>query len=269
MLVNLFVSNDWIGGYMNDSMVNNNEDGGHVVAADARVGVGGQQEVQHVLGHLLCLLLLEVLLHHVDQSLAVLHVLLPDAVASHQDELVLASDFELLYVWVTGDHLLVEGQRLVLLVVEVGEGPREVESSVDPAHRDVPARLLDARLLLGRVRLVVLAEVDGLAVPAEGGAGVAGVGHEVGVGRDQHHVGGAPHCSSDELAVGLASLLLHLAVAVADVVELLLSFRTLNHLVDAAEGLLQRLLVVFLLVGIAALQLVLEDCAHVLADFEA
>lgn len=106
-------------------------------------------------------------------------------------------------------------------------------------------------------------------MPAENGAGIAGIGHEVAGGGDEDNVGGASDCGTDEFAVSLACLLLQLGiVAVSNFVELRLSLLALNHLIDAAESVLQRLLEFFLLVCLAILELLLENLAHVLADFE-
>lgn len=151
--------------------MDDDQNGGHVVTPDARVSISSQNLVQHVFHHLLDVFgLPQLASHDVYQSLTVVDVLLPNAVTAYQDELVLVGHLELFYVGVTCDHLFVIGQTLVLLVVEVREGAGQIQASVDSAHCDVPACLLDPGLLFSRIRLVVFTEVDRLALPAEHGA---------------------------------------------------------------------------------------------------
>lgn len=81
----------------------------------------------------------------VDQPLAVLDVLFPDAVATYYDEFVLAwLALELSHVGLAGYRLLVVWQFRILFVLEVPEGTRQVESTVDSAHVDDSSRVANA-----------------------------------------------------------------------------------------------------------------------------
>ncbi len=161
-------------------MLDQNEDDCHVVAPDPTVRVGRQQTIQQVLHNLLRLLpSLDVSPYDFYQSLAILHVLLPNAVAAHHDELVLRGDWELFDIGVAGDHLLVIGKVFVFLVVKVRERTSQVQSSVHSPHHYLASCFLYPGFLDRRVRLVVFGKVEGLALPGEDTAGVSSIGREV------------------------------------------------------------------------------------------
>mmetsp|Transcript_139711 Transcript_139711/g.363236 ORF Transcript_139711/g.363236 Transcript_139711/m.363236 type:complete len:420 (+) Transcript_139711:258-1517(+) len=110
-------------------------------------------------------------------------VQLEDAIAAEQQELVLLGDVNRADVRHNAHLLLFGGQVLASLVVEVAQGPREVQPPpVDPHARphgaDEAASLLDALRLGGVVRLVVLRERHGLARPAQDRPGVPYVGND-------------------------------------------------------------------------------------------
>lgn len=139
--------------------------------------------------------------HDIYEALTILYVFLPDPVAPHYDELiVLLVAVELSDVRLAGDHLLVVAQRCVLLVVEVAEGAREVESAVDAAHVDHSSGLLDALLLLLALGLVVEGKVHRLALAAQHAPRVPRVGHNVLVGCDEDYVSRASCVLGDGVA---------------------------------------------------------------------
>jgi hypothetical protein len=85
------------------------DDGGHVVAAESRHGVLGEEFIEHFLHNgSISLALTDFLLDQVDQPLAVLHVLLPNAVTTYDYELVLQQiALHFLDIRISSDHLLV------------------------------------------------------------------------------------------------------------------------------------------------------------------
>ena len=84
-----------------------------------------------------------------DDRLRAFQVLFPDAVAAQQNELILCLPLVLYDIRLTGYHLLVIAKFLVLLVVEVPERTRQVQSSVDSSHHYAASCSLDPRFLLG------------------------------------------------------------------------------------------------------------------------
>lgn len=81
----------------------------------------------------------------VDQPLAVLDVLFPDAVATYYDEFVLAwLALELSHVGLAGYRLLVVWQFRILFVLEVPEGTGQVEPAIHSAHVDDSSRVANA-----------------------------------------------------------------------------------------------------------------------------
>jgi hypothetical protein len=65
------------------------------------------------------------------------------------------------------DQLLLRWQISPIFIVEIAEGPAEVEPVVDPAQDDHPAGLFYAGQLLGVIGFVVERELDCLALNVE------------------------------------------------------------------------------------------------------
>ena len=212
------------------------QDGGHVVAAEARHRVLRQQFLQEFLHHApIVLPLTDFLLDDVYEALAILHVFLPDAVATDYQELVFARiALHLLDVGLGCDHLLVPEERLVLLVVEVAEGTGEVQPAVDAAHCDGASCLPDAVLLNFILGLVVLGKIDGLARAAEHAARVSSIGHDVPVRSHEDDVGSAASVARNLLVLRHSSLLIQLFGALL----------TDDQLIHELEGLNQRIPVI-------------------------
>jgi len=97
-----------------------NQDCCHVVASKFFHGVLGEQPVEKVLHELGWVLLMLALLHQLgDQQLAIVYISFPNAIASHNDELVIGMARHLLHVRMARDHLLLVGKAVVALVLEV------------------------------------------------------------------------------------------------------------------------------------------------------
>lgn len=190
--------------------------------------------------------------------MAVLYVLLPDAVAADYDELVLPwLALELAHVGLAGDHLLAVRQFRALLVLEVPEGARQVESAVDSAHVDHSSCVADALDLALVLRLVVDREVDGPSAAAEHTARVARVGHVDVRGGQKDYVGSASSIAGN--GVG--------DVYVAFCVEIDGSLIAGEQLVHLLEGDIQRLRPFLLLVLVQTRKDAFELGGHVLAHF--
>ena len=230
--------------YLDEGSLEDDQDGGHVVATETRHGVSGYESFEEVLYHLLVgVLLFDVLSYNIYDALVVLYVVLPYAVAPHQHELISLPPLKLLYVRLTSYHLLVVRQGLPL-VVEVPERPRQVEASVDPTHRYLAACLLNPCLFYRVLRLVVFRKGDCFSFPAEDGPRVSRVGDVVVGGGDQEDVGRATDTASDVLFLlrcggfGPAS----------NFIESLLPVLALDELINPFEGLVQGLLELLVLV---------------------
>ena len=94
-------------------------------------------------------------------------VLLPDAVAAHQNEINVVSQFKHVGVWVSCDGLLLWSQVLDLLVLKITERPAQVEVAVDtPLFCDFAASVFNSVFLDGVVRFVIFAHFNGFFVTA-------------------------------------------------------------------------------------------------------
>lgn len=98
------------------------KDGGHVVAADAHGGVFGEEFVQKLFHDgSVVLFVSDLLTYDIYQTLAVVHIPLPNSVASHYYELVTRCPLHHLDVRLACDHLLCPRQVPVPLVTIVPE----------------------------------------------------------------------------------------------------------------------------------------------------
>lgn len=102
-----------------------NQNCGHIVAANAGHSIRCHQLLEEILDDLFLVFALEVTANDVDDALIVLHVVFPDPVAAKEDKLVTLPSLELPHVGFASDHLLVP-RHLFTLVVEVSEGAGEV-----------------------------------------------------------------------------------------------------------------------------------------------
>ena len=88
-----------------------NQDCCHIVAAELLHGVLGEQPVQEVLHELDRVFLLVAFLHQFSYHLlAIVYISFPDAIAPHNDELIVGMTRNFLHVWVARDHLLLVGK---------------------------------------------------------------------------------------------------------------------------------------------------------------
>jgi hypothetical protein len=92
------------------------EDGSHVIAADAGHGVWSYQSFQQIFYYFLGVFLLEVLFYNIYDSLVILHIILPNTIAAQQDELVTLLSLKIFHVRLACYHLLIIGQRLALVI---------------------------------------------------------------------------------------------------------------------------------------------------------
>jgi hypothetical protein len=141
------------------------ENRGHIVHPVLAAVVLGHQLVQELVQDAseLPLLVADSLLDPLDHILVGLD--LPDSIASHNNEIyVLVLYF--LDVRVGGDHLLLWFQVLILFVLHISEGPRQVQVPVDSAPADLPSSSLYSIGLLGVLRLVVETQRHALAADA-------------------------------------------------------------------------------------------------------
>lgn len=67
---------------MNDGSFEDDQDGCHVVAANTRHGIGSYEPFQEILHHFLNLILLKLLFYDIYDPLVVLHIILPNTIAS-------------------------------------------------------------------------------------------------------------------------------------------------------------------------------------------
>lgn len=187
--------------------------------------------------------------------MTILHIFLPDAVASDYQELVLGDvSLHLFDVRVSCDHLLVPVQLLVLLVVEVSKRTRQVETAVHAAHRDGTSCLPDAVLLSFVLGLVVLREVDGLARATEHTARVSSISDDVFVRSHEDDIGSATSMARHLLILRDSSGLIQLFGAILD------------EIIHELEGLNERIPVVLGLVTLEFCEICEELALHKLAD---
>lgn len=66
----------------NDGSFEDDQDGCHVVAANTRHGVGSYESFQEILDNLLDFILLKFLFYDIYDPLVVLHIILPNTIAS-------------------------------------------------------------------------------------------------------------------------------------------------------------------------------------------
>ena len=113
--------------YMHVS-VEPDEYGGHVVAAQPLRGIPGQQLREQFLQYILVgAILCDVLPDYIYEALTILYIFFPNAITTHDYELVLPlRPLELPHVRPACDHLLVVLQLRVRFVVKVTEGTRQV-----------------------------------------------------------------------------------------------------------------------------------------------
>jgi hypothetical protein len=108
------------------------------------------------------------ILDDIYESLAILYISLPNAVASYDYKLILvALSLKLLNVGLAGDHLLIVAQFFVFLVLEIAEGTGEVQTTIDPTHVDHSPCIFDALLLFLTFGFMVKGKIDGSALPAQ------------------------------------------------------------------------------------------------------
>lgn len=92
--------------------------------------------------------------------MAVFLVALPDAVTTHEDEIVVFTQLDYFYVREAGNGLSVVWQVRVFLVVEVTEASRKIEVVVYPSTLDLESRGYDALQLKRIFRFVVVGKLD-------------------------------------------------------------------------------------------------------------
>jgi hypothetical protein len=142
----------------------------------------------------------------------------------------------------------------LFLVVEVPETAGEVEPAVDATVDDLPARCrysLSLGLVLG---FVVVGKRDCVALAAEYGSGVAGIGCEYFGRGDEHDAGRAARAQGDGAVIEAGGVRF-----LSDDLQLLLSLLALDYLVDLLEGFDQGFGVFFLFVQLAPFELRHED----------
>lgn len=249
-------------------MFNQDKDRSHVVASNSTACIRCQKPIQQILHNLLLLLpTLDVLGDDVNKSLAVLHILFPNAIASHNNKLIPCGDWELFYIWIASDHLFIVWQILILFVVKVSKWTGKVQTSIHPPHYDLSARFLYPWFFYDGVWLVILRKIDWSSLAAEDTSRVSSIGDEVRFGSNEQNISGASNCWSDKLCfIGLSLIMV---LVISDFVECLLSFWTQHDLIDTFEGFIECFLILFLFIELWVLELVLKDSAHIFADFEA
>jgi hypothetical protein len=189
------------------SLIEDNQDAGHVVAADtlSLLDVLSDGLVQQVVDYLLQVILASLLLllqFVIDPSNHLLvGLLLPNAIATHDDEVNIVRDVEAVGVRVGGDGLLFRLEVVAPFVLQVTETTSQVQVAVDAPLGDNASRLGDAVDFDLALWLVVDRHLDHGARPAHGAARITrvsdidllgGVVHvnDVGGGSDaiQHHI---------------------------------------------------------------------------------
>lgn len=93
--------------------------------------------------------------NNIYQSLAIVYVSLPYAVATYDDELVRLVPLKFTYVGLASDHLLVVPQLLLGLVVEVSEGTAQVEAAIYSTHVNNSSCVFNPPLLLLALGFVI------------------------------------------------------------------------------------------------------------------
>ena len=140
------------------SVLELNDDAGHVVAADAARGcdVGGDDLIEDFFdggGQLLALLVADHLTEFIDRLLRSEAV--PDAVAGNDQEGRIGIKLLGLDLGHGGNHLVREGDARVRLVLEIAEGPGEVEDALHSVVFDKASGSLDSLLLSGELGFVI------------------------------------------------------------------------------------------------------------------
>jgi hypothetical protein len=167
-------------------------DGGHVITANAISRVLGQQSIQQFLHrYLLVGFILEEFPDDIEESLAILYISLPHPIAAHHNELVSVLSFDFPDVWLAGDHLLGVWQGPVTFIIEIAKRPSEVEAAIDAPHHNRATGAIDPLLFLLAFGFMVEREDYIFAVPAEGTSRVASIGNYIFLRGDQHHIGSA------------------------------------------------------------------------------
>ncbi len=122
-----------------------NQHRSHIVAPSLISGITGQQKVQQVLQNIHSIRIRLLLIPNpCYQRLRVLHVPLPNPITSHYDKLIILVSVELSHIRPPTYQLLVPFQVPVLLVVEVPQTPRKVQTPIYTAVNDVSTCFVDA-----------------------------------------------------------------------------------------------------------------------------
>lgn len=85
----------------------------------------------------------------------------------------------------------------------------------------------------------------------------------------QNNISSASYCCPDELSISFVSILLLFIVAVANVVEFFLAFRSLDNFIDATECVLEGGCIVLFFIVFAIFEYFFKDGADIFADLEA
>ena len=102
------------------SIFEDNQSGGHIIAADSWHSVSSNEKLEQIFYDLFGRAFgLQSLFYDIYDSLAILHIILPNAVAAQQNELIRLFTLKLFHVRLASYHLLVVAQALVSFVVEV------------------------------------------------------------------------------------------------------------------------------------------------------
>ena len=142
-----------------------------------------------------------------DQRLSIVYIFLENAIAAYDHELVFTAPAVLLYIGFARDQLLFVGLGLILLVWEVSEAPRQVETPVDSPIDDLPSRFGNPLQFDGVFWLVVFRQLDGLSRPTEHTSRVSGIGYYKFLRGNQDHIGSTPCAVANPIIAGVGSLI--------------------------------------------------------------
>jgi hypothetical protein len=184
----------------------------------------------------------------------------PDPIAGNDEEVAVRGKFISLDLWVAGHSLQFLRFSLVLFVLKVTEGSRQVQHSVHSLLIHEHAGLLHSQFLRGQVGLMINTHVGGDLVDAKDTSGITSIGDdELSVSEDRD-TGGA-----SGIVTNVVHALSSLALAIC--LQFLASFLCLQQVIDKHEHFLQSFVEISILITLEFDKLYNEVVPCVLSDF--